>query len=61
MGKKASQAGHECRPSSSGMILRSEDTLEEEPDERERFEVCEIWKRCQLALLRFVGKKKYHG
>jgi len=39
VGKKASQAGHECMPSES--ILRSEHTLEEEADERERLEVCE--------------------
>jgi len=42
VGKKASQAGQECMPNSREMILRSEDTLEEDPDERERFEVCEI-------------------
>jgi hypothetical protein len=40
VGKKASQAGHECI-SSKERILRSEDTLEEESDERERLEVCE--------------------
>lgn len=44
MGKKASQAGQECI-SSKDMVLRSEDTLEEEPDERERLEVCETWNR----------------
>lgn len=40
MGKKASQAGQECI-NSKEMILRSE---EEEPDERERLEMCETWK-----------------
>ena len=43
MGKKASQAGHECI-SSKERVLRAEDTLEEEPDERERLEVCETWR-----------------
>ena len=42
MGKKASQAGHECI-SSKETVLRSEDTLEEESDERERLEVCETF------------------
>jgi len=40
VGKKASQAGQECI-SSKEMLLRLEDTLEEEPDERERLGVCE--------------------
>lgn len=43
MGKKASQAGHECMPSSKEMILRSEATLKEEPDERERLDACKTW------------------
>ena len=42
VGKKASQAGHECI-SSKETVLRSEDTLEEESDERERLEVCETF------------------
>jgi len=37
VGKKASQAGHECI-SSKETVLRSEHTLEEESDERERLE-----------------------
>lgn len=53
MGKKASQAGQECMPSSKEMMLRLEDRLEEEPDERERFEVCETWSK--LEMLCFVG------
>lgn len=48
MGKKASQAGQECMPSE--MILRSEDTLEEEADERERLDECETW-RGKLGML----------
>lgn len=43
VGKKASQAGQECI-SSKETLLRLEETLEEEPDERERLEVCETWK-----------------
>jgi len=39
VGKKASQAGQECMPSE--IMLRSEDTLEEEADERERLDECE--------------------
>ena len=38
VGKKASQAGQECI-NSKEMVLRSEDALEEESDERERLEV----------------------
>lgn len=37
MGKKASQAGQEWIPKE--LILRSEDKLQEEADERERFEI----------------------
>lgn len=40
--------------SSKERILRSEDTLEEEPDERERLDT---WKSCELEMLCFVGKK----
>ena len=53
VGKKASQAGHECI-NSKETILRSEDTLEEEPDERERLDT---WKSSKLEMLCFVGKK----
>jgi hypothetical protein len=53
VGKKASQAGHECI-SSKETILRSEDTLEEESDERERLDT---WKSSNLEMLCFVGKK----
>ena len=42
MGKNASQAGQEWI--ASERILRSEDMLEEEPDERERLEVCETYR-----------------
>lgn len=38
MGKTASQAGHECMSGSSEMILRSDHTLEEEPEDRERLD-----------------------
>jgi hypothetical protein len=44
VGKKASQAGQECKE----MVLRSEDTLEEEPNERERLDVFETWKNSKL-------------
>lgn len=57
MGKKASHAGQECI-SSKEMVLRSEDTLEEDPDERERFELCETWKNSKLEMLCFLRKKK---
>lgn len=45
MGKKASQAGQECIPNSNEtvlllLLLRSEDI---DPDERERFELCETF------------------
>lgn len=43
MGKKASQAGQACMSSSKEKVLRSEDTLEEEPDERERLDMCETF------------------
>ena len=47
MGKKASHAGQECMSSSREMVLGSEDTLEEEePDERERLDVCETFFFC---------------
>jgi hypothetical protein len=42
-------------PSSNEIMLRLEDRLEEEPDERERLEVCETWKRqSKLEMLCFV-------
>lgn len=59
MGKKASHAGQECI-SSKEMVLRSEDTLEEDPDERERFELCETWKNSKLEMLCFLRKKNVY-
>lgn len=58
MGKKASQAGHECI-SSKEMILRSEDTLEEEPEERERLDECETWKGYSKCCVCVVKKKRF--